>query len=51
MTEKKGRWARFLEWLAKSNDKQFGGKTPDCCGPEVWKERSTVHTQKNPRPR
>ncbi len=34
-TEKKGRWQRFLERLAKSNEKQFGGKPLSCCGQDV----------------
>jgi len=46
MTEKKGPWQRFLEWLAKSNDKQFGGKPPSCCGHGGSQGHRTEHISK-----
>ena len=46
MTEKKGRWQRFLEWLAEGNDKQFGGRPPSCCAHRVPREHRTVHVSK-----
>ncbi len=29
--KKKGRFSRFLDWLARGNQKEFGNEPPKCC--------------------
>ena len=33
-------WTKFIARLAESNQKEFGGKGPDCCNPDQTPKKS-----------